>query len=74
MQRFTIVPILLHYDLRLPSIIEKNVSDFAIGTVLSQKEESVQPVAFYFRKMIAIELNYNIYIKEILVIISVFKE
>jgi hypothetical protein len=48
--------------------------DFAIGAVLLQKEDRVQPVAFYSRKMIATELNYDIYDKEILAIVSVFKE
>jgi hypothetical protein len=51
-----------------------DASDFAIGAVLSQKEDGVQPVTFYFRKMTARELNYDIHNKEILAIVSSVKE
>jgi hypothetical protein len=73
-QRFTTAPVLQHYDPLLPIIVEIDASDFAIGDVLSQKEYRVQPIAFYSRKMIATELNYNIYDEEILAIGSSFKE
>jgi hypothetical protein len=42
--------------------------------VLSQKEDRVQPVTFYSRKMTAIELNYDIHDKEMFTIVSSFKE
>jgi hypothetical protein len=38
------------------------------------KEDRVQPVAFYSRKMTATELNYDIYNQEMVTIISAFKE
>jgi hypothetical protein len=41
---------------------------------LSQKEDRLQPVAFYSWKMIATELNYDIHNKEMLAIVSSFKE
>jgi hypothetical protein len=67
-------PVLHHYDPTLPIIVEMDASDFAIGAVLSQKEDRVQPVAFYSRKMTATELNYDIHDKEMLAIVSAFKE
>jgi HAMP domain-containing protein len=73
-QRFTTVPVLRHYDPILPIIVEMDAGDFAIRVVRSQKEDRVQPVAFYSRKMIAIELNYDIHDKEMLAIGSSFKE
>jgi hypothetical protein len=51
-----------------------DASDFRIDVVLSQNEDNVQPVAYYTRKMIATELNYDIYDKQILAISSSFKE
>jgi hypothetical protein len=60
--------------MKLSIIVEIDISNFVIGTILSQKEDRVQEVAFYFRKIIITELNYNIYDKEILGSVSVFKE
>jgi hypothetical protein len=51
-----------------------NTSNFIIGTVLSQKEETTQLPAFDSPKIIVIELEYNIYYQEISAIISVFKK
>jgi hypothetical protein len=42
--------------------------------VLSQIEDRVHPVAVYSRKLTATELDYDIYDKEILAIVSSFKE
>jgi hypothetical protein len=67
-------PVLDHYDPTLSIIVEMDTTDFAIGVVLSQQEDRVQPVAFYSRKMTAIELNYDIDNKAMLAIVSVFKE
>jgi hypothetical protein len=51
------------------------VSNFAIGAIPSQVEKGyLKPVAFYSRKMDKAEINYEIYDKEILAIISAFKE
>jgi hypothetical protein len=67
-------PVLDHYDPTLPIIVETDTSTFAIGAVLSQKEDRVQPVAFYSRKITATELNYDIPDKAMLAIVSGFKE
>jgi hypothetical protein len=51
-----------------------DTSNCTIEVVLSQKEDRGQLVAFYSRKMITIELNYDIHNKEMLAIVSSFKE
>jgi hypothetical protein len=73
-QRFTRAPVLGRYNSPLPIILEPDAGDFAIGAVLLQTEDNVQPVAFYSRKKTATELNYDIHNKQMLVIISSFKE
>jgi hypothetical protein len=65
---------LYHYDLKLSIIVEIEANDFPIGTILSQKEEMVQLVAFYSNILMVIKLNYNIYDIEMFAIVSVFKE
>jgi hypothetical protein len=72
---FTTAPILRHFDPLLPTIVETDASDFAIGAILSQLEDGkLQPVAFHSRKMDKCEINYEIHDKEMLAIISAFKE
>ena len=74
-QCFTSAPILRHYDLELPCMIECDASDFAMGTVLSQEFEGrLHPVAFHSRKMNKRGINYEIHEKELLAITAVFKE
>jgi hypothetical protein len=51
-----------------------DASDFATDAILYQKEANIQPVAFYSRTMRLTEFNYTIHDKEILAIISTFKE
>lgn len=68
-------PVLRHFDPNLPCIIETDASDFALGGVISQKSPDGynHPIAFYSRKLIPAELNYQIYDKELLAIVAVFK-
>jgi len=57
-------------------IVETDASDYAIGCVLSQVSELdnlVHPVAFYSRSLKQAEVNYSIYDKELLAIISAFE-
>jgi len=74
-QRFTTAAILAHFDTNKPVIIETDASDFAIGAVLSQKDEEVRlhPVAFHSRKFQPAEINYEIHDKELLAIVDAFK-
>ncbi|MBW0544618.1 hypothetical protein O181_084333, partial [Austropuccinia psidii MF-1] len=51
----------------LPTIVETNASDYALGAVLSQVSDSGKhPIAFDSRKLIPAELNYEIHDKELL--------
>jgi len=74
-ERFTSAPILAHFDAQQPVIIETDASDFAIGTILSQrdKEGRLHPVAFHSRKFQPAEINYEIHDKELLAIVDAFK-
>ena len=74
-RRFTSAPILRHFDPSLPTVMETDASDFAIGAVLSQQVDNrLHPIAFHSRKMDKAEINYEIHDKEMLAIVSGFKE
>jgi hypothetical protein len=67
---FTTAPMVRHFDPNLQAIMETDASNYAIGAVLSQRfEKRLHPVAFYSRKMILAEQNYDIHDKEILAIV-----
>jgi len=74
-ERFTMAPILAHFDATKPVIIESDASDFAIGAILSQRdsENRLHPVAFHSRKFTPAEINYEIHDKELLAIVDAFK-
>jgi len=74
-QRFTTAPVLNHFDMQKPVILETDASDFAIGAVLSQRDEEgrLHPVAFHSRKFQPAEINYKIHDKEVLAIVNAFK-
>ena len=74
-KRFTTAPILAHFDVEKQVIIETNVSGFAIGAVLSQRdtEGHLHPVAFHSQKFQPVEINYEIDDKELLAIVDAFK-
>jgi len=73
---FTSAPILIHPDLTKPFILETDVSDFALGAILSQFgiDGLLHPVAFYSRKLPSAEINYQVYDKELLAIITAFEQ
>ncbi|MBW0475330.1 hypothetical protein O181_015045 [Austropuccinia psidii MF-1] len=57
---------LSHFNPSLPTIVETNASNYALGAVLSQDSDSGKhPIAFYSRKRIPEELNYDIHDKEL---------
>lgn len=69
-------PVLRHFNPNVPCILETDASDFALGAVLSQKAADDglnHPIAFYSRKLVPAELNYQIYDKELLSIVAAFK-
>ena len=75
-QRFTSAPILAHFDYEKKCIVKIDASDNVLAGVLSQYGEDgkLHPVAFFSRKHSPQEINYEIYDKEVLVIIKVFEE
>ena len=72
---FTSAPILLHPQLDQPFIVETDASDFALGAVLSQRDNDgiLHPIAYHSRKFSTAEINYEIYDKELLAIIDSFQ-
>ena len=75
-EAFTTAPILRHFDISRPAIVEADASDLAEGAVLSQRDDEgvLHPCAFYSRKFTAAELNYEIYDKELLCIVDALRE
>ena len=75
-QASTFAPILIYTDLPKPFYVEADASDFAFDSVLSQycKDGQLHPIAFWSRKFLAREINYEIYDKKLLAIINAFEE
>jgi hypothetical protein len=74
-QRFTSASILAHFDPARQVIVETDASDFALGAVLSQRDDEnrLHPVAFHSRKFSPAEINYEIHDKELLAVVDSFK-
>ncbi|MBW0549927.1 hypothetical protein O181_089642, partial [Austropuccinia psidii MF-1] len=69
-EAFTISPILSHFAPSLLTIVETDVSDYALGSVLSQVSDSGKhPIAFDSRNLLPAELSYEIHDKELLAIV-----
>jgi hypothetical protein len=62
------------FDPELPIILKTDAFDYAIGACIMQpgKERKLYPFAFYFRKILLAEVNYDIYDKELLAIVTAF--
>ena len=72
---FTAELILKIYTLSLLTVVETDVLDFILGVYLVQKHpDGWHLVAYYSCKMTPLELNYDIYNKELLGIVAVLKE
>ncbi|EED18391.1 retrotransposon polyprotein, putative [Talaromyces stipitatus ATCC 10500] len=74
-KRLTKAPILAQHDPELPTTLETDASDFAIGATMTQPgtDGRPRPVAYYSRKLIDAELNYEIHDKELLAIVSALR-
>ncbi len=72
---FTSAPILIHPDLAKPFIVETDTSNFALGAILSQFgiDGLLHPIAFYSRKLTSAKINYQVYDKELMAIITTFE-
>ncbi len=73
-KRLTSTPILLHPDPQKAFIVECDASNYAIGAILSQKDDKgkLHPVAYYSRSLNNAEINYSITDKELLAIKCAF--
>ena len=72
---FIVELILKIYTLSLLIVIKTNALDFALGIYLVQKYPDRQYLVVYYScKITPLKLNYNIYNKELLGIVTVLKE
>ena len=72
-EAFTSAPILHHFDPSLPTVLEADASQYALGTVISQRDPAdgkLHPITFYSRKFNPAEENYEIYDREMLAIVE----
>ena len=61
--------------LSLPTVVKIDILDFILGVYLIQKYlNRWHPVIYYSYKIIPLELNYNIYNKELLGIVAALKK
>ena len=68
-----VAPVLSHFNPQDPIVVETNASDYAVPAILSQispTDGDLHPLAFYSCGMAPAELNYEIYDKELLAILS----
>ena len=72
---FVTAPVFCHFDMKQQIQVETDASEHTIGGIFSQQnnERHWNPVAFYSRKMIFTEHNYEMYNAELLAIVEVFK-
>jgi hypothetical protein len=73
---FVSVPILRHFDPERKMVVETDASNLVIVRVLSQYDDNdiLRPVAYFSRQYSPAEIHYEIYEKELLVIVQAFKE
>ncbi|MBW0566164.1 hypothetical protein O181_105879, partial [Austropuccinia psidii MF-1] len=73
-EAFTTAPILSYFNLSLPTIVETDASNYALGAVLSRVNDSGKnPNAFDSCKLLPAELNYEIHDKDLLGIVWALK-
>jgi len=76
LERFTKAPMLMHFDPRRKIRVETDASAFAIAGILVQLNEANgwwHPIAFWSRKLIDAERNYETHDQELLAIVASFK-
>src|SRR5882724_6263554 len=72
---FTTAPVLTHWILDTQITVETDASDYTLATVLSitTSNGKLHPIVFHSRTFSALELNYDVHDKELLVIFEAFK-
>jgi hypothetical protein len=73
---FTSAPVLARFDPDRDVIVETDASDYVSAGVLSQYDDDnvLHPVAYFSKKHSPAECNYEIYDKELMVIVQPFEE
>jgi len=73
---FTFKIILCHYNSDHKIVIEINALNYVFKDILSQYNENevLHSVAYFFKKHNSVECNYEIYDKELMIIVCTFKE
>ena len=74
---FTQAPILVHFNPDNPIVVETDASDYSIAAIISQispNNGNNHPIAFYSCSMQPVELNCEIYDKELLAIFEAFQQ
>jgi len=78
---FQAAPLLQHFDPLLPIFMETDASGFAIAAVLSQVFKDAdgmnaqrRPIAYWSRKLLPAEANYETHDAELLAIVAAFKQ
>jgi len=73
--RFTSASIFTHFEPQRPVIVETDALDFALGALLSQRDDEnrLHRIAFHSRKFTSAEMNYEIHDKELLAVVDSFK-
>lgn len=73
---FSAAPFLRHFDPEKKLRLETDASNFGLGAVLTQPDEDGhwRPVAFFSRKMIPAEQNYETHDQELLAIVASMKQ
>ncbi|MBW0576401.1 hypothetical protein O181_116116 [Austropuccinia psidii MF-1] len=73
-EAFTTAAILSHFNPSVPTIVETDASNYALGAVLSQVNDSGNhPIEFDSRKILPAALNYEIHDNEVLGIVWALK-
>jgi hypothetical protein len=64
-------PVLMQPDHDRPFTLEVDVSQYALGAVLSQQNDAgrLQPVGYFSKMLIPAERNYNVYNRELLALV-----
>ena len=73
---FTSAPVLAHPDPSLVFIVEVDASEAGVGAVLSQRSGTppkLRPCAFFSKKLIPAEQNYDVEDRELLAVIKALK-
>ena len=64
------------FDFERDAVVEPDASDHVSAEVLSQYDDQgiLDPVAFFSKKYVPAECNYEIYDRELLAVVRVFEE